>query len=254
MRQPGHGIALRYPVHGQGSVVKVRLHLGRGTEDEVAVDEVFVDIVGQHPNVGMPQEDIGQALHLGPRIGGPRGVRGRIQQHPFRLGRNGALEIFGLQLEVLLERRRHDDGRAARDQDHVGIADPERRRDHDLVAGVAGGEKGVEQDLLAAGADDRLRGLIVEIVLALELGNDRFLKRHDAGHRRIFRLAALDRRDRRGLDVVRRVEVRLTDRKADDLAPLGLQLAGFLRHRDGGRWFDAGQRVGDEGHGTLRLI
>ena len=163
-------------------------------------------------------------------------------------GRNRALEIVGLQLEAMLHRGLDRHRRAAGDRDHVGIAHPIGRRDDHLVAGIDRREKRVEQDMLAAGADDRLRGFVVEPVLALELGRDRLAQRLDAGDGRIFRLAALDGGDGGALDIVRRVEIRLADRQRDDVAPGGFQFARFLRHRDGRGGLDPQQGVGNEGH------
>ena len=104
---------------------------------------------------------------------------------------------------------------------------------------------------LPPGADDRLARLVVEAVLALELGGDRFAQRRDAEHRRIFGFAALDRRDRRLLDVVGRVEIGLADRQRDDVAALRFEIARLLRHRDGRGGLNAGKGVGDKGHDRM---
>ena len=55
-------------------------------------------------------------------------------------------------------------------------------------------------------------------------------------------------RDGGVLDVVGRVEVGLAGRKADDVAALGRKLARQVRHGDGGRGFDARQRIGQKPH------
>src|SRR5258708_3522556 len=84
-----------------------------------------------------------------------------------------AAELRGLQPEGVIHGRRHEHRLAAVDEHHIGIADPIRRGDDDLVALVERGQEGVVENLLAASADDRLRRLVVEAVLALELGGDR---------------------------------------------------------------------------------
>ena len=104
--------------------------------------------------------------------------------------------------------------------------------------------------MLAAGADDRLRRLVVEAVLALEFLGDRFAQRRDAGNRRIFRLAALDRFDRGLLDIVRRVEIGLAGLKRNDIPPRVLEIARLLRGRDGRGGFYAQKGIGDERHGA----
>ena len=144
-----------------------------------------------------------------------------------------------------------DEHRRAAGQHHdVGIAHPVGRRDDHLVAGIDGGHQRVEQHLLAAGADRDLRGLVVQPVLALELGADRLLELGNAVDRRCtWSCRRLDRLDRGVLDVVRRVEVRLARRQPDDVAALGLQRHGLVGNGDGGGRLDAVERVGDETHG-----
>ncbi len=97
----------------------------------------------------------------------------------------------------------------------------------DLVAGLERRHQRVVQHLLAAGADGDLTGLVVEPVLALELGADRLFQRRRAVDRGVARLAALHRCDRRLLDVEGRVEIGLAGAEADDVAPGGLELGGL---------------------------
>ena len=80
-----------------------RLDLRRRREDEVAVDEVLVDVVGQHPDMRVPHQHVGQRLQFVARIGRAGRVRRRVQQHPFGARRDRALEILGLQLEAVLD-------------------------------------------------------------------------------------------------------------------------------------------------------
>ena len=143
-----------------------------------------------------------------------------------------------------------EDRRAAAQADDLGIGHPVWRGDDHLVARVQGGEQGVVDHLLAAGADDGLRGLVVEAVLALELAGDGLAQGHDAGNRRVLRLAAADRCDGGFLDVVGRVEIRLADGKTDHVPPLGFQIPRFLRDDDGCRRLDAGKGVRQKAHGN----
>ena len=102
--------------------------------------------------------------------------------------------------------------------------------------------------MLAAGADNRLRPLIVEAILALELAGNGFAQRLDAEHRRIFRFAALDGGNAGLLDIVGRIEVRLTHRQGNDVAACILEVTRFLRRRDGRGRLYAGKGVGKKGH------
>ncbi len=244
----GHRIGLGDAVHRQRARIEARLDLrGRG-EDEVAVDEMLVHVVGEHPDMGMAHQHLGERLQFVAGVGGARRVRGRVQHHPLGARRDRALQVLRPQLEGVFQRGRHEDRLAAVDQHHVGIADPIGRGDDHLVALVQRRQEGVVENLLAARADDGVGRLVVEPVLALELGGDRLAQRRDAEHRGVLGLAAPNRLDRRLLDVVGRVEVRLADRQRNHVAPLGFEIARLLRHRDGRGRLNARKDVGDEGH------
>ena len=178
----GHGVGLGDAVHGQRALVELGLHLGEGDELEVAVDQVLVHVVGQDPDVRVAQQHVRDRLHLGARVGRAGRVGGRVEDQPLGPRRDRAFERLRLELEPGLHRGLDEHRRAAAQRDHLGVGHPVRRRDHDLVARVQGGEERVVEDLLAPGADDRLRGLVVEPVLALELPHDRLAQRRDAGH------------------------------------------------------------------------
>ena len=124
----------------------------------------------------MLHQHVGERLELVARIGGAGRVRRRVEQEPFGLRRDRALERLGADLEAVLHGADHRHRRAAGEQHHVGIAHPIRRRDDHLVARIERRHERVVEHLLAAGADRDLRGLVVEAVLALELARDRFLE------------------------------------------------------------------------------
>ena len=210
---------------------------------------MLVHVVGQHPHMRVTHQHVGQRLEFVARIGRAGRVRRRVQDHPLGARRDRALEVLGLELEAILEPGRHDDRIAPVDRDHLGIAHPIGRGNDHLVALVHRDQEGVVEDLLAPSRDDGVRRLVVEPVLAAELGRDRLAQRRNAEHRRIFGLAALDRLDRRLLDVVGGVEVRLADRQRNDVAPLGFEVARLLRHRHGGGGLHAREDVGEECHG-----
>ena len=65
----GHRVGFGHAIHRQCALVKLRLDLRRRREDEVAVDEVLVHIVGEYPDMRMLQKDISDFLQLRARIG-----------------------------------------------------------------------------------------------------------------------------------------------------------------------------------------
>ena len=194
-------------------------------------------------------EHVGQRLQFGARIGGARRVRRRVQQKPFGLRRDRALELGRRHLEAAGHGGHDLDRLAAGEQHHVGIAHPIGRRDNHLVAGVERRDEGIVQHLLAAGADRDLRGLVVEPVLALELLDHRFLQLGDAVHVGVLRRPAVaDRLDRRLFDVVGRVEIRLAGAQPNDIAAGRFERARLVRHGDGGRRLYALEVVGKKSH------
>jgi hypothetical protein len=174
----------------------------------------------------------------------------RIEDDPLGFRRDHLVEVRRLNLELLLQSGVHERGRAAAQSHHFGVADPVRRGDHHLVAGVQRRHQGIEDDVLAARADDGLRGLVLEVVLALELGGNGGAQFGNTQHRCVLCFAPADGGDGGFLDVVRRIEIRLADRQRDHILAGGFQVPGFLREHDGGARLDAGQGVGNEGHGT----
>ena len=102
--------------------------------------------------------------------------------------------------------------------------------------------------MLAARADDRLVCLVVEAIFALELFDNCLAQRRDPRNRGVFRLAAIDRIDSGFLDIVGRIEIRLPDRQADNVATLRLEFTRFLRHGNRGRGLHTGQCISEKGH------
>ena len=107
----------------------------------------------------------------------------------------------------MLDRRFDEHRLAARQHDDIGIAYPIGSRDDDFISRIYRRQQGIEKNLLSAGSHRDLRDLVVELVLALELVDDRLLELRDTIDIGVLRLAFADRHDRRFLDVVGRVEI-----------------------------------------------
>ena len=198
-----------------------------------------------------PHQHVGERLQLRLRIGGARRVARRVEHEPLGLGRDRRVERLGLQLVAVLDRAVGEHRLAAAEQHDVGIRHPARRRDDDLVARIERAQQRVVEHLLAAGADRHLARLVLEAVLALELGDDGRLQLRNAVDVGVLGLALAQRLDGRLLDVVGRVEVGLAGGQRDDVAAFGLQLARLRRHSDGLGWRDAVHAVGKKAHGCL---
>ena len=203
----GHAVGLREPVHRQGTRVQIGRDLRHRRKRLVAVDDVLVDVVGEHPNVRVAAQHLGEPFQILRRVERAGRVAGIVEDQPLRLRGECPLELLGRQPERVRPRGRDHHRRTAREQHHVGVAHPERRGDDDLVVGVERRGEGVVDDLLAAVAHQHLVGGIAQCVLAIELAADGLAQLGDAGERRVFRLPLDDGAHRRDLDVVRGVEV-----------------------------------------------
>ncbi|MNK78756.1 hypothetical protein D3C87_984010 [compost metagenome] len=209
---------------------------------------MLIHVVSQHPDMRMLDQHISQRLQLVMRIGSARGVGRRVENEPLGLRRDRLFQRFRLQLEIVFERRVDKNRRTTADRHHFRVAHPVRRGNDNFITRVQRGHEGVEEDLLAARADNRLLRLVVQPVFTLELVGNGLAQFRNAGNRRVFRFTALDGVDGRFLDIFGRIEIRLAGAKADHIAALRFQLTGFLGNSDGGGWLYAGENVGKEGH------
>ncbi len=243
-----HRVGLGNAVHRQRAVLEVGRHLGHGGELDVAIDQVLVDVVGQHPDVGMAPQHLGQCLELGTRVGRPARVVRRVQHQPARLAGDGALQVGRLQLEARCRRAVDEDRNAAGQQGDVGVGHPVGRRHDHLVTRRDRAHERVEDHLLGAGAHDDLVRCVGQAVLVQELAGNGFLQHRRAAHVRVAGLAVGHGSDCRFLDVLGCLEVGLARGQAEDVPAHRAQLARPLAGHGTGGWFDSIQAWCDVKH------
>ena len=224
MRQPVIGIGLGAAVHGKRAVAQPGLDLRRRHELEIVVDDMLVDVVAEHVNVRVAHQHVGERLHIGPPVRGARRVARRVEDEPFRPRRDRRLEILRPHAVAVVLRAGDEDRDAFGERDDIGIRDRVWRRDDDLLARLQCRHQRIVEHLLRPRGDDDLIHRVIEAVLALELVAHRLLQRGRAVGIGVFRLAPLDRRDGRALDVVGRIEIRLARAQRDDVASRCLEL------------------------------
>jgi len=163
------------------------------------------------------------------------------------------IQLIGRDLVALRGTRRDDHRRATAILDDIGIGDPVRRRNDDLVTRLDRRHQRIEQRVLAANVHADLTGLIAQAVVALELGGDRRLQFGRAVDIGIFGLARADRLDCGVLDEIGRIEIGLAGGQADHRYTLRFQLQNTGGHSERRRRADAAERGRDEAHRSKGL-
>ena len=208
------------------------------------VVDVFVYLVGQHEEVVVAEDYVGQGLQLLLAVDASRWVAGRAEyQHP-RLGRDGSLKLLGGHLEILLEAGVYKHRGAACQQHHLRIAHPVRSRDDNLVARVHECHDGIADALLGTVAHQNLRCRVVQGVLPLELLGDSLSQVGISGHGRIPRVVVVDGLLCCQLDVVGGVEVGFAHAHVYHVDALCFHFAALLRHGEGRRGGQTVESVG----------
>ena len=95
----------------------------------------------------------------------PVGLHGELMMMPRVLGVTASSSAPALMAKPSSGRRPHEHRRRLRQLDLLGQRRPVRRVGDDLVAGVEERQGGIEQRLLAAGAEDHLGFLVLDAVV-----------------------------------------------------------------------------------------
>ena len=243
----GHRVGLRHAVEHDAPVDELGHRDRHGHRLRAVVDQVFVDLVGDHPDVVL---DRPPADRLGQLPGGhrPRRVRRRApQQHLRPLGAR-LLELLDRRQELGLGPAHHLHGDPAGEADRLRVGRPVRRGQQDLVARVEQGGEGLVDGLLAAVGDQHLAGGNGQAGVAPGLRRDRVAQLGKARGRGVAVVARVEagllcRGDDRG----RGREVRLAGAEPDDGAAGGLERLGLGVDGQSGGLGDAPDPGGDAG-------
>ena len=155
---------------------------------------------------------------------GARGVVGGVDDDGLCALRHRGFQLLQGGQKVRLRVGGDDDGLAARDLDHFGIADPVRRGQNHLVPGVQDGLQGQHDGLLGArGDDDFIRAVPQGFVGKNMVGNG-LPQLGNALHIRIAGLACVDGFLGGPADMHRGIKIRLAHAQGDHILALLLQL------------------------------
>jgi len=228
----GHRVRLGQAVHDDGVRLVLPGKPGDAGELGSVVKELFVNVVA-HDQHAFLDADVAERLDFIRGVHGAGGVARRVEDEQLGARRDGLAQLLRRDFEFGfvggVENHRLGPGELG----HLRVAQPIRRGDDHFVAGLAGGIDDVEAGMFAAAVDDDLAWLVLDAVVALELVGDSLAQFRDAAARRVLGEAVGQRLRGGVLDVLRRVEVRLTGAEADDILALGAQFLGL--GRDGQR-------------------
>ena len=229
----GHGVALGHPVHRRAPLRRLRRRRRQGSELRPPVDQVFVDLVGQHPHPPLrrPAPYLGQfpgAVHRPGRVGG------RDEDQQLGAGRAGRLQLIGGRLEAALGAGLDRNRNPARQAHRLRVGDPVGGGYQHLVPRIHQALDAGVDGLFAAVGDDHLRGFHLPARIPPGFGGHRLPQGRQSGRRGVLVHGRVGRgRDRRLHDGGGGGEVGLARPVSDDRPPGGPQ----------------GVRLGGDGHG-----
>jgi len=239
---PRHGEGLAHPVHQQHPGGEVGEELQGVDVAGVAVDQAFVDLVPDDPQV-MPFRQLPDAPQELFAVDLSRGVAGGVEQQAHGAGRDGLFQ--GLQGgKVPRGGRFHHHGFSLEEIYLLQVTYPGGGGDDHLVSGVHQASQGLVEQGLGPGSHQDLLGGVGEAETFLIVRRHGFFELGDARTGGIMGLALghglLGRRQGAG----GRGEVGFPRPEGDDAFPLGRQGLGLACHGQGGGGFHAKGAMG----------
>ena len=216
----GHRVGLGEAVDGDGQVVEILAERGDGDVLGLAIDELFVNLVGKDDDVLLERDFTeGAEFLLGVNRAGR--VAGRVDDDHLGGRGHGFLELLGSHFPTGGFLGFHDHRHTAGETDHFRVGNPEGRRDDHLVAFLDHGEDGVEAGHLGTAGHADLVGRVGQVVVVEKLGGERLAQFGDAAGGRVFRPAVAQRLDGGLLDEIRGVDFRFAAGERVNLLALG---------------------------------
>ena len=186
----------------------------------------------------MLHADIGNGAQLICGIDHACGVRGVIEHKALGFFGNGRLKLLCGNFEILLLTCFNNNRCAANHANHFIIADPERRRDYDLVTGVGYRSKCNVNAVLCAACDYDLRVVIINAAILLKSMGNCLSQRNYACCRSVFSFAVAYSSDTGHVDVVRSIEIGLARAKTYNVKAVGFHLLCKAVNRKSSRCSD----------------
>ena len=244
----GHREGLADGVDHDGVGGDIRSHGPDARRRLGGVVQLVVDLVGDDEQVLLDREVRDGAQPLGGHDDA-RGVVRRVDDDAASAVVQRVANPVGIGLEPILRGTVNDHRLDAREQELRDVGHPRRGQDHDLVPRGERRERDVEERLLPAVRDQRVRDLAVDVPAGRIEVRDGPAQLGKSGDGRVAMLAELDGRSRSVDHGGGRQPVRLPRGEVDDAEPaigerLRLRLDG--ERRRGGHGGEA--RGGSDGH------
>ena len=225
---PRHGVGLAESVDEDCPVLHV-VYLGDGKVLHSVVGERLVNFVRDNPHVGMTAQHRCKLFYFFSAVNRAGRIVRHIQYQSAGFVRNRLFNQSDVQGKALLRFCLHNNGFCAADFYQLGIGQPIRAYDNDLVPLLTHGLQGVEKALLCARAYHYLFRLIIECIVSFKLCANRLFQGSDSACGSVFSQSLVESVLRRVHDKLGRVEVRFARGKADDVHSAFLELVGFRR-------------------------
>ena len=177
--------------------------------------------------MGVITKHLGQCLQLGNAIHSAAGIVRAVQNDPLGPWRYGVFKFSRGQLETVAFVAMDNDRRAAIQASDIGVRNPVRRVDDDLVVRVEGGRQRFKNNLLAARPGHHLFEAVLQGVVTRQLGHDGMAQQRCPKGAGVMSIAGRHGLARRLNDMRRRVEIRLTHGEVHNV----LTLCPQLRHQ-----------------------
>ena len=219
----GHGIGLGYAVYEKGALFYILAQACNACKLHSVIDKLIIDLIGEDIEV-VPDANVGYRLQLIFGIDHACGVGWIVEHEALGVLGYSRFELIRGDLEILVFAGLNDNRSTSHHADHFIIAYPERRRYYYLVTGIGDRCKSnINAVFCTAGYND-LSIIVINAAVGLQALGNCFTQGNYSGGGSILGLTLTDSGDRRHIDIIRSLKIRLARTEADNVKSVGFHL------------------------------
>ena len=222
----GHGPALGEAIDRKDAIGQVWSHGGKAVVGVAWGQQEFIDLIAHHGHLGMAAQHVGNRLELRPAQHHASGIAGAVEHKQLAGWSDGCLQLGRIEAEALGRRAGQHGHRGSGELGDLWIAEPVRRRQQQLVAGLQQHLEQVVERLLAAVGDQHLLGGGGYAVFSAELGGYCIAQGRLAGGWAVAGVACLQSSGGGLADEGRGVEIRFAGAEAADVLTISFEGLG----------------------------